>query len=219
LITMRRRAARILLAGAIAATTVILGTGSASADPIVPSSWTISPGGSFTGNAGTTVLTDVDNGVQLSCESSTAAGTTPSGSGLTNPLAAIPASPGIQFISCTGPFGLSFDVTQEGDWSLVGDTYDPATGLTSGRITNVRAHLTGFACNAVVTGEVHATYDNAGNLAILHDPVADATLVISEVDPTDNCFGLVGPGGADAHHSTFDGSYLISPVLTVTGQP
>jgi hypothetical protein len=209
----------ILLAGATAAATIILGTGSAAADPITPSSWTISPGGSFTGTAGTTLLTDTDNQTQLTCESSTANGSTPGGSGITNPLASIPESPGIVFTNCTGPFGLTFDVTQEGDWSLVGDTYDPDTGLTTGRITNVRAHLQGFACDAVVTGEVNATYDNAGHLAILHDPAVDNTLVISEVDSTNDCFGLVGPGGAGAHHSTFDGTYAITPLLTVTGQP
>jgi hypothetical protein len=180
-------------------------TGSAAAEP---ATWTISPGGAVHGVAGETLLEVQESGIQLSCTSSTVDATAQSGSGLSNPLVTIPQSPGIQFIDCSGPFGLTFEVAQVGDWVLNGASYD-GSDVTTGTIDNINADIVGPGCNATASGSVNATYTNStGVLAVL----PDFTLEISFVDPDNNCLGLINEG----EHANFSGEYAISPQLTVT---
>lgn len=166
--------------------------------------WTVTPEGPFTGTAGETVLT-TESGVELFCESSTADGTAQSGE---NPIGLLP-TPGIVFNNCQGPFGFTFEVNHVGTWELHGDTYDAATGVTTGRITAIEAEIVGPDCLATVTGFVNVTYTNgSGQLLVIPDP----TLTISEIDPATTCGGLMTVGET----ATFDGTYLVDPVLTVT---
>jgi len=199
---MRARLIGALAAGAaLAASAVITGTASA-----VPATWTVSPGGSFTGTAGETDLT-TEGGVELFCSSSTAAGTAQSGSGLSNPLAQLPEG-GVSFNDCQGPFGLSFDVAHVGTWDLNGVSYD-GSDVTTGTLDNITANISGPGCEATVTGSVNVTYTNStGVLSVL----PDQTLLISTVDPNNDCLGLITQG----EHAGFSGDYQISPVLTVT---
>ena len=208
---MRGRVTRILLTGVAAATAIVLGAGQASADPITPSSWTASPGGLVNGTAGQTVLNDVDSGTQLTCDSSTATNAVVETSATGSPARLVTLPQGsIGFQNCSGPFGLTFDVEQVGDWHLNGETFDPVTGVTSGLLADIEANLTGFSCDATVTGSLTGSYDNnTGVLTGLPTP----TLTISRVDPNNNCFGLISEGD----HSTFDGAYSISPHQTITG--
>jgi hypothetical protein len=198
---------------AVAAATVVFGTGSAGADPITPASWTVSPGGVVDATAGVTVLTDVNTGVQLTCDSSSLTDATlvTGATGSPAQLGTLPAG-SVGFQNCSGPFGLTFDVTHVGDWALNGVTYDPATGVTTGTLTGIQANLSGFACSASVTGSVDGTYNNAtGVLTVLPNP----TLTIASVDPNDNCFGLINTGDS----ATFDGAYTVAPGQTITGLP
>ncbi|HEX6355223.1 hypothetical protein [Actinophytocola sp.] len=181
-------------------------TGPAAAQP---ATWTVTPGGAFHGVAGETLLEVQESGIQLSCASSTADGTAQSGTGLSNPLATIPETPGIVFNECSGPFGLTFEVTQVGDWSLNGGSYDAATGVTTGTIDGIEAGIVGPGCEATVTGSVNVTYTNGtATLAVL----PDFTLEVTFVDPANNCLGLINEG----EHANFAGSYSITPGLTVT---
>ena len=199
---MRARLFGTLVAGvALASGAVLTGTASAA-----PATWSVSPGGDFTGTAGETVLT-TESGVELFCVSSTAAGTAQGGTGLSNPLAQLPEG-GVVFNNCQGPFGLTFDVEHIGTWDLNGVSYDATTGVTTGTLDNITAAIHGPACEAVVTGFVNATYTNGTHtLSVL----PDLTLTIA-VDPIDNCLGLI----ADGEHAGFSGDYDISPALVVT---
>src|SRR6476469_1881748 len=180
-------------------------TGTASAEP---ATWTVSPGGAFHGTAGETLLEVQESGIQLSCASSSVDGTAASGSGLANPLATIPESPVIQFIDCSGPFGLTFEVAQVGDWVLNGVSYD-GSDVTTGKIDNIKADTIGRGRNATASGSVNATYTNStSDLEVL----PDFTLEISFVDPDNNCLGLINEG----EHANFAGVYDIAPGLTVT---
>lgn len=200
---MRARLIGTLAAGAALAVSAVL-TGTASAQP---ATWTVTPGGAFTGAAGETDLT-TEGGVELFCSSSTAAGTAQSGSGLSNPLAQLPEG-SVTFNDCQGPFGLSFDVAHIGTWDLNGVSYDSASGVTTGTLDNITANISGPGCEATVTGSVNATYTNgSGVLSVL----PDQTLTISTVDPNNDCLGLITQG----EHAGFSGDYQISPVLTVT---
>lgn len=201
---MRGRLIGALAAGAaLVASAVLSAPAGAEAD-----TWTVTPGGAFHGVAGETVLTIEESGVQLFCVSASVDGTAKSGTGLTNPLADIPATPGIQFNDCQGPLGLTFTVKHVNTWHLVGDSYDGAD-VTTGRITDITADITGPGCTAQVTGSVNGTYTNSTDkLKVL----PDFTLTISFVDPNANCLGLIEQG----QHASFDGEFAVTPNLTIT---
>jgi hypothetical protein len=199
---MRARFIGTLAAGAALVTTAVL-AGPAAAQP---ATWSVAPGGAFTGTAGETILT-TESGIELFCVSSTAAGDAASGTGLANPLAQLPEG-GVQFNDCQGPFGLTFTVAHIGTWDLNGVSYD-GTDVTTGTLDNITANISGPACEATVTGSVNATYTNStGELAVS----PEQTLTISFVDPNNDCLGLITQGEA----SGFSGTYAISPQLTVT---
>ena len=202
---MRGRLIGVLATGAALVTTMVA-TGQASA---LPDTWTVTPGGAIHGTAGETLLEVQESGIQLSCASSTVDATAQSGSGLSNPLVTIPESPGIVFNDCSGPFGLTFEVTQVGDWALNAASYDAGSGTTTGSIDGITAGIVGPGCEATVTGSVNATYTNgSATLAVL----PDFTLEVTFVDPSNNCLGLINEG----EHANLAGSYSITPGLTVT---
>jgi len=202
---MRNRVTVMLAAGAaMIASAVFVGPAAA-----VPATWTITPGGSFTGTAGTTILEVQESGVQLSCESAGATGEAKTGSGNSNPLATISDT---DFNTCTGPFGLVFGVEHGGVWTLNGASYNATTGVTTGTIENIVADITGPGCIAQVTGTVDATYTNStAELRVL----PNFTLLVASVDPTENCFGLINTG----EHASFDGVYEVDPAQTISMQP
>lgn len=196
----------IATGAALVATTVFAGT--ASALPLV---WDVArddggTSGSFTGAAGVTVLT-TESGIELTCDSASAAGTATLGTGVSNPIATLP--PGsTQFVNCTGPFGLTFEVTHVGTWNLTGDSY--ASGVTTGHITDIQAAISGPFCEATVTGAVPATFTNSSNeLAVQQD--LGLTLA---VDPANDCLGLI----SDGEHAGFAGVFTVTPGLNVVGR-
>lgn len=201
---MRGRLISVLATGAALVTTMVA-TGQASA---LPDTWTVTPGGAVHGVAGETLLEVQESGIQLSCTSSTVDATAQSGSGLSNPLVTIPESPGIVFNDCSGPFGLTFTVTQVGDWSLNAASYD-GSDVTTGTIDGITAGIVGPGCEATVTGSVNVTYTNS-SAALAVQP--DFTLEVTFVDPSNNCLGLINEG----EHANFAGTYTIAPGLTVT---
>jgi hypothetical protein len=200
---MRGRFIGALAAGAaLVASVMISGTASAA-------TWTVTPGGNFTGSAGTTLLEIQESGIQLSCVSATAAGTAKSGTGLTNPLAQLPATPGVKFNNCQGPFGLTFDVIHVGTWNLNAATYNATTGVTTGTLDNITANIVGPGCNATVTGLVNVTYTNGTHVLSVQPQF---TLLVAFVDPANNCLGLINQN----EHANFVGDFTITPGLTVT---
>jgi hypothetical protein len=202
---MRGRLISVLATGAALLTSAVVVAGPAAA---LPDTWTVTPGGAVHGVAGETLLEVQESGIQLSCTSSTVDANAQSGSGLSNPLVSIPESPGIVFNDCSGPFGLTFEVTQVGDWSLNAASYD-GSDVTTGTIDGITAGIVGPGCEATVTGSVNVTYTNStAALAVL----PDFTLEVTFVDPSNNCLGLINEG----EHANFAGTYTIAPGLTVT---
>jgi len=198
---MRARLFGSLVAGVALASAVVM-AGNASA---APATWTVTPGGPFTGTAGETILT-TESGIELFCESSTATGEAASGT-VENPLATLPEG-GVTFSDCQGPFGLTFEVAHIGTWELNGVSYD-GSDVTTGTLDNITAQISGPACEATVTGSVNGTYTNStATLSIL----PEQTLTVSSVDPANDCLGLITQGEA----AGFSGDYSISPALTVT---
>lgn len=206
---MRKIVSSALVAAAAAAI-VGIGTSPASA----ADTWTLQPGGDFTAT-GTepTTLTDTDTGAVLTCASSDGTGSAAGGTGLSG--TGIAEVDSLNFDSCTGPLNITFTVGSSGfPWSFNATSYDSANGVASGELTGISAHLNGAFCSADVdgpggagsgTGTVTGHYDNnTGTLTI-----DGGTLTVYNVS---GCFGQLNNGD----QSTFNGSYLIDPSLTIT---
>jgi hypothetical protein len=206
---MRKPLVRTIVAVAAAVAATALGSGVASATVITPGTWTVSPSGAIAAAAGTTTL--VAPNATLTCSSSTVSGTAvASATGSPATLASLPAgaSTGVKFNGCTGPFGFTFTVTQNGTWLLRGSTYDNVSGVTTGSITSVNARLSGPFCTATVTGTVNATYTNSTK--VLQTTTSNLT-----VTSVSGCLGLLSVG----QHPTFNGSYTASTGQTITAVP
>ncbi|WP_024876627.1 hypothetical protein [Saccharomonospora piscinae] len=208
---MRRRVSSIVATAAAATFALGFSAMSASAQQ---QEWVIDPGGDYTAASGTTVLTNTSTGVTLNCSGSDAEGslnTNASGS-----PAQIGTIAGISWENCSGPLGLSFDVEPQNlPWSINGESYDAATGVTTGSIGGVTAVLSGTSCNATVEGATPGTYDN-GSDTLAPGPIAGSPheLTVTYVDPGAGCFGLINTGDT----VTFEGAYVVSPGQDVTLQ-
>jgi hypothetical protein len=202
-ISMRMSLTKVLLAGATAAAAVLT---LSAAPALAATTYTVSPGGAYTGTAGTTTFTDTSTGSVLTCKSATAKGTLKSGSGLSG--TGIGTITSTTFTTCTGPLGLTFTVTQVGTWSL--NITSNSGGTSVGNVSNVDATLSGPLCSATVKGAADATYVNSTGVLTLK-PVSGSghTLTVSGVS---GCLGLIKNGDT----STFNGAYTISPKQTIT---
>jgi hypothetical protein len=207
---MRKRlTAAIFGSGAVA---LAIGLGATTAMATTVTTWTISPGGSVTGSAGTTTLKDKVTGTTLSCTSSSTAAKLKSGTGLTNPLGKITS---VTFSNCTGPGGLAFTATTSASstnpWKLKGSSF--LNGVTHGSITGIMASISGSGCSATIAGltatsngKVTGTYTNSTGILKIS---GGGNLHIWNVS---GCFGAINSGDA----SGFTGSYTISPKQTIT---
>jgi len=199
---MRTSLAKVLLCGAAAAATVTFSVTPAFA----ATTYTVSPGGSYSGSAGTTTLTDSSTSTTLTCTSAKASGTLKSGSGLSG--TGIGTITSTAFNNCTGPLGITFTVTQSGTWNLNLTSYTSPT--SKGYISGISAKLSGTSCTATVTGSADGSYSNTTGVLTLA-PVSGSghTLTVSGVS---GCFGLINNGNT----VTFKGAYTISPKQTIT---
>lgn len=201
---MRTRLVQVVLAGTAAATAAL----SLSALPAsaVTTTFSVSPGGSYSGSAGTTTLKDTTSDNTLTCTSATAAGTLKSGSGLSG--TDIGTITSTTFNKCTGPLKLTFTVKQSGTWDV--NITSNSGGVSTGFISNVSATLSGSGCTATVTGEADATYSNSTGVLTLA-PVSGSGHVLT-VASASGCLGVINTGDT----TTFSGAYTISPTQTIT---
>ena len=204
---IRKRLTRtMLLTGAATALTIGVSVGVAlAATPEVD----VSPGGNITATAGTTTLTDPNTHSVLTCTSSSSSGKLNTEGDPT--LGTITA---LGFSNCTGPFGLTFTVTNSNfPWKLTPTAFNATTGVTTGKISGIKSHLSGPSCSADVAGTtattpgtVKVTYTNSsGVLKVL--PTGGTLHVFNVV----GCAGLINTGDA----TQFSGSYTVSPKQTI----
>jgi hypothetical protein len=206
---MRKRIAALLAVGATALSTVVaMATPAAAAPP-----WTITPGGPVDGTAPGTNLVVHDpmtGDITLACDSSSVHAVLDEGSSPDNQLGTIPQTPGIQFVHCLLAGFIEFTVTQVGDWTINGVSYDAGTGVTTGTIDGITANISGPGCEATVGGFVNGTYTNSTDiLAVISDP----TLHIDSVDPANNCSDLIHTGAT----AEFGGAYHLDPPQDISG--
>jgi len=207
---MRKRIASVLATGGAIALTLGL-----TAAPAFAATWSVSPGGSITGAAGTTTLKDTTTGNTLSCTSSSTTATLKSGHGLAG--ASIGSVTGISFTGCTGPLGLTFTVTPGHlPWHLNAVSYNATSHKTTGTITGIHATLSGPSCSAVVDGATSGTANN-GKVKVTYTNSTHKLQVLTtggtlHIWNVSGCAGLIGSGDG----STFSGTYTISPAQTIT---
>ena len=228
---MRKRLARILSIGsATAAVLVLAATSAASA----ATTWTVSPGGSFTAplsSGATFVIQDGVTGTTVTCVSTALAGTLTAGSGLSANLGGITSvSPG----TCTGPGGSTYTVaTNAGSaapWFIGAVAYTASSGITNGDLTTASSSGTGLAitltgpgCTVVLGGSttVHAylifDYQNGnGRLAIPYRTYRPTIRVVSST-----CSNWLVTDGMRVYTTpVFPGStaggFVFSPSQTIT---
>lgn len=209
---MRKRLGTILAAsGAIALT---IGLGSASVSASAATTWTVKPGGAFSGTSTLIYLMDTNTGLAIACTSSEVSGTLKNGSGLTNPLATLSNA---TFSNCTGPAGMTFKVpTSAFPWDLNGTSY--SSGTMKGTITGIHAVLEGIniACTATIDG-TSATANN-GNVVINHNNSAPAKLRVLQggdnlhAYKVSNCLGELNSGDPMA----LSGTYTLTKGQTIS---
>jgi hypothetical protein len=207
---MNRFSRRILFTGGATALAVGASAGVALAVAIT---FSISPGGNFSASAGTTKLTDTNTGSVLSCTSSKSTGTLKSGHGISGTN--IGSIKTLTFSGCTGPLGLTFTVTNKNfPWTLHGTAYNATSGVTTGNITGIKAHLSGPGCSANVAG---GTASSAGKVKIKYTNSTHKLKVLASggtlhVWNVSGCAGLINSGDP----TTFVGTYLVSPAQKIT---
>lgn len=200
---MRKLLRNALVTGATAAAAVALAAAPASAD----AGWTVDPEGSFEAVSTDSVLT---NGpATLHCEEVIAWGdafSSDPNSDEPNQVANITDS---DWQDCAGPFGLQFQVTQNGEWTIHAikvDKDDPA--VVHGEIRDISASINGPLCTATVEGTVHGTYNNATGELTINEP-EDGDLEVTSA----SCLNILAPGDKPGFTATFevDPAFVISP--------
>ncbi|XVQ09125.1 hypothetical protein ACQP1W_42335 [Spirillospora sp. CA-255316] len=202
---MRKSIRKGLIAGAVVAAGIGLTAAPASADL---AGWNVTgadPTGYAYGYSGDTQLRVARSGAVLECVDAEADATI--NDVTDHPGPQIATIDNTTWTTCTGPFGLTFNVSHSGTWDLnaVQPTADPAVSV--GSITNISASISGPACNATFTGGVPGYYRNAtGTLSV--DPTApdpgNVSLVASNVS---GCLGIIQNGD----QAEFTGNFAIDP--------
>jgi len=229
---MRKSLARILSIGSAIGAVLILAATSAAA---AATTWTVSPGGSFTGplsSGATFVIQDGVTGTTVTCASSALAGTFTAGSAPSGALGTItPVAPG----TCTGPgsstCAVATNASSADPWVVGAAAYNASTGITNGDLTSasngtgIAITLTGPGCTVVVGGTTTVRgylifdYQNSnGLLATPRSTYRPTTRVLSSTCSS----WLVGDGMRVYTTPVYPpapitGGFAVSPRQTITG--
>jgi hypothetical protein len=222
--------AAVAVAAALSATAAVV----TSAAAATATTWTVSPGGSWTGplsSGATFVIQEGVTGTTVTCVSSAMAGTFTAGSGQSGDLGAVTSvSPG----TCTGPGGSTYTVATNASsadpWQVAAVAYTASDGITSGDLTTASASgtgvaitLTGPGCTVVLGGTttVHAylifDYQNGnGRLAIPHSTYRPTIRVVSST-----CSSWHATDGTRVYTTpvfpgSLAGGFALSPAQTIT---
>lgn len=175
--------------------------------------WTVNPGGTTKGTATTTSLEDVTTSAKLTCATASATATfsktTYTQSGTTSFKAAgLTGTFGTTTDLCTSSLGAKFTAKLSAG-NLNAGTY--ADGVTTGKITDITATITGadgFACHATISGSTTYKYANSGTLTVTGSVNNDHLKVKSAT----SCAGQLNTGDA----AFFAGAYTVNPVETIS---
>jgi hypothetical protein len=225
---------RIVRIAAVAMAAALPATAAVATSAAAATTWTVTPGGSWTGplsSGATVVMQDGVTGTTVTCVSSAIAGSFTAGSGQSDLLGPITSvSPG----TCTGPGGSTYTVATNASsaapWFVGAVAYTASTGITNGDLTTasnsgtgVAITLTGPGCTVVLGGTttLHAylifDYQNGnGRLAIPRSTYRPTIRVVSST-----CSSWRATDGARVYTTpVFPGSsaggFALSPSQTIT---
>ena len=221
------RIAAVALAAALPATAAVAASAAAAT-----ATWTVSPGGSFTGplsSGATFVIQEGVTGTTVTCVSSAIAGTLTAGSAPNGDLGTVTSvSPG----TCTGPGGSTYTVATNASsadpWGVGAVAYTASTGTTNGDLgsanaTGVAITLTGPGCTVVLGGTTTVRaylifdYQNgSGRLAIPRSTYRPTIRVVSST-----CSSWHATDGTRVYTTpvfpgSLPGGFAFSPSQTIT---
>ncbi|HLX47708.1 MAG TPA: hypothetical protein VKS82_05210 [Streptosporangiaceae bacterium] len=196
----------------LASATLALGLAASSASAsTIRATWTVSPGGSTTGAAGTTKVTDVTAGLTVTCTSSSFTSSFKTGSGLSG--TGLGTITSLNFKNCMVD-GITLSLSSGPvTYSVNGASY--ASGVTHGTISKIHFTVSSSECSAVIdgtgatahNGKVKITYTNStGVLKIL---TKGSTLHVYKVN---GCLGAISNGDA----GNISAAFKVTPKQKIT---
>jgi hypothetical protein len=195
---------------ALASAGLAVGLSATTAMAATTLTWSVSPGGTISGSAGTTTVKDTTSGLTVTCTSSTLAGSLKSGSGLAGKGLGTVTS--LDFNNCSVD-GLTLSLSSGTvAWKLNAASYK--SGVTHGSISGIHFAISSSECSAVIDGTgatkhngmVKITYTNStGKLKVL---TAGDNLHVYKVQ---GCLGAISNGD----RGTISSTYTITPKQTI----
>jgi|SRR5215469_14787552 len=204
------RPRRVALNATAAILTVALGAGPAAA----AATWTVTPGGSFSGHAGTTKLKDTANGNSLNCTSSALAGRFKPGTGLSGAgIGSITG--GGKFTDCLGPLPFPVSITLQGLPWHISVTADH-NGVVHGTISHIEITASLPAgCRFTLDGTAAGAFDGTAQFSY-SDSAHTLKLLPTGTNlhfyKVSKCAGVVHSGDSAAYLA----GYTLSPGQTIT---
>jgi hypothetical protein len=203
-----------MTAGAAA---LAIGLGATASLATTTSTWTVTPGGSWTGvKSGDFTLTDTTSNMAIVCVHTKAAGTLTSGTGLSG--TGIGSISSIAISRCKGPGSAVFKVHGRNlPWSISANSYNPAitNGTTTGTLSGIHFVILGTGCTAVVDGTSASAKDGATEI---HYHNSLAKLKIRTEASNLHLYNVVGCTGVftGGDAVTISAAYKLTPTHTIS---
>jgi len=194
-----------LAATALTAVFLLAGPGVPATLASPATTWSVSPGGTFTGAATKTTMTDTTTGTSFGCRGSKLTGTLKAGSAL--PGAGIGSISGGSF-DCSAPSSSITVKLLDLPWQV--NFLSASGGSVHGTISGLEMRVSLPGCSVVIDGARAAAangtvaFGYTSSTGVLKVLPASGDLHIHEVK---GCFGLV----ADGDSVGYGGSYQITP--------
>jgi hypothetical protein len=189
-----------------------LAVGLSATSALAATTWSVSPGGSISGSAGTTTVTDTTSGLTVTCTSSSLKGSLKSGTGLAGKKIGKVTS--LDFSNCTVD-GITLSLSSGTvAWHINAASY--SSGVTHGSISGIHFVISSSECSAVIDG-TGATADN-GKVKITYTNSTAKLKVLAKGDnlhvyKVNGCLGAISNGDA----GTISSTYTLTPKQTIKG--
>lgn len=210
---LTRRVTSGLLTATAAAAVVAMSAGPSIAATTLTAK--VTNGGSITATASSTKLSDA--GVSVTCTSSKATGSIPTGSHTGASPLKVGTAAKLSFSNCSGPLGTVTTKVEGLPYTISVDSKTTSTGKTDGIISGVKVAVSMTGCSFMVTGSSPGYYTNKTHTLTMTTtsklpvkPLNTAQLTISGV-ATGTCGGLINNGD----HPTYVATYKVSKAVTI----
>jgi hypothetical protein len=197
-----------------AATALAISLGATASVATTATTWTVTPGGSFSGSSSLITFVDTTSHTVFTCGPSSVSGNLKSDSGL--PGARIGTIAKLSFGKCSLPLGFTWIWTTSAfPWYLNANSYDATNKVTTGTVSGIHGSLSGPSCHAIMDGTT-STADNG----MVTGKYTNSTGKLQIVESGSNlhfykvsgCLNFIHTGDA----LYFSGTYSVTPVQIIT---